>query len=149
MGSVSRLFPKRVPEAGSEAGFQPPRQACILCVDDDRNVLAALSRLLHRQGYRVLTAASGAAGLEALNREPVDLVISDMRMPEMDGTRFLILVQQRWPDTMRLLLTGFADYQAIRDAITHGEICRYIAKPWDDGDILQAVQQAIGLDQPR
>ncbi|MES2115687.1 MAG: response regulator, partial [Pseudomonadota bacterium] len=106
--------------------------ATVLFVDDEPNILSALRRLFRPRGYRVLTAESGAEGLEVLEREPVDLVISDMRMPEMDGARFLAQVRQRWPGVLRLLLTGYSDIQSIQDAINCGEIYRYITKPWDD-----------------
>jgi response regulator RpfG family c-di-GMP phosphodiesterase len=66
-----------------------------------------------------------------------------MRMPVMDGARFLELVRGRWPDTVRLLLTGYADVQSIIDAINRGEIYRYITKPWDDNDIVLVVRQAL------
>jgi response regulator RpfG family c-di-GMP phosphodiesterase len=78
-----------------------------------------------------------------LEAEAVDLVISDMRMPEMDGARFLAQVRQRWPDTVRLLLTGYSDIQSIQDAINCGEIYRYITKPWDDTDIQLVVRHAL------
>lgn len=115
----------------------------ILCVDDEENILSALRRLFRGKGYRVLTAASGAAGLQVLEGEHVDLVISDMRMPEMDGAQFLQQVRARWPGTLRLLLTGYSDIHSIIEAINCGEIYRYITKPWDDHDILLVVRQAL------
>jgi response regulator RpfG family c-di-GMP phosphodiesterase len=115
----------------------------LLCVDDEPNILSALRRLFRAKGYRVLTAEGGAAGLELLRQQPVDLVISDMRMPEMDGARFLAEVRAHWPDTIRLLLTGYSDIQSILDAINCGEIYRYITKPWDDNDILLVVRHAL------
>ncbi|NVM79235.1 response regulator RpfG family c-di-GMP phosphodiesterase [Duganella sp. SG902] len=128
--------PAAAPDATANA-------ATVLCVDDEPNILSALRRLLRPAGYRVLLAESGAAGLEVLAREAVDLVISDMRMPEMNGAQFLAQVRQRWPDTMRLLLTGYSDIQSIQDAINGGEIYRYITKPWEDGDILLVVRHAL------
>ncbi|MDZ4202283.1 MAG: response regulator [Gallionella sp.] len=115
----------------------------ILCVDDEPNILSALKRLLHRQGYRVSTAESGAEGLQVLEQQPVDLVLSDMRMPQMDGAQFLEQVRQRWPDTVRVLLTGYADVESTMAAINKGEIYRYIAKPWDDNDVLFLVKHAM------
>jgi response regulator RpfG family c-di-GMP phosphodiesterase len=116
----------------------------LLCVDDEPNILAALRRLFRPLGYKVLTAESGAAGLEVLAAETgVDLIISDMRMPEMDGARFLELVRERRPDTIRLLLTGYSDVSSILAAINRGEIYRYITKPWDDNDILLVVRHAL------
>jgi response regulator RpfG family c-di-GMP phosphodiesterase len=115
----------------------------ILCVDDEANILSSLRRLLKRRGYEVLTAESGQAGLEILHSTVVHLVISDMRMPEMDGAEFLQQVRQRWPDTVRLLLTGFADIPSIVSAINNGEIYRYITKPWDETELLLTVRRAL------
>ncbi|MBI3285024.1 MAG: response regulator [Burkholderiales bacterium] len=115
----------------------------ILCVDDEPNILSSLRRLFRTKGYQVLTANGGHEGLAVLETENVDLVISDMRMPVMDGAVFLEHVRARWPDTIRLLLTGFSDVQSIIDAINRGEIYRYIAKPWDDNDIVLVVRQAL------
>lgn len=117
--------------------------ATLLFVDDEPNILSSLRRLFRPRGYRVLTAESGAEGLEVLAQEPVDLVISDMRMPEMDGARFLAQVRERWPGVLRLLLTGYSDIQSIQDAINCGEIYRYITKPWDDNDIVLVVRHAL------
>ena len=110
------------PTPGPGAAAVPAAPATLLCVDDEPNILASLRRLFRAKGYRVLLAESGALGLEVLETEQVDLVISDMRMPEMDGARFLAQVKERWPDTVRLLLTGYSDIQSIQDAINCGEI---------------------------
>jgi len=119
------------------------KQSTLLCVDDEPNILSSLRRLFRAKGYRVLVAESGNAGLQVLATEAVDLVISDMRMPEMDGAHFLELVRGRWPDTIRILLTGYADVSSIIEAINRGEIYRYIAKPWDDNDMLLVVRDAL------
>ena len=123
----------------------PPenRKPTILCVDDEPSILSALRRLFRAHGFQVLAAESGQAGLAILEQETIDLVISDMRMPEMDGVVFLEHVRQRWPDILRLLLTGYADITSIMGAINRGEIYRYIAKPWDDNDIILIVQGAL------
>jgi len=126
----------------SEAAV-PATIATVLCVDDEPNILSSLRRLFRPAGYRVLLAESGALGLAVLEKEQVDLVISDMRMPEMNGAQFLGQVRSRWPDTMRLLLTGYSDIQSIQDAINCGEIYRYITKPWDDNDIVLLVRHAL------
>ena len=120
-----------------------PAVVTLLCVDDEPNILTALRRLFRPAGYRLLLAESGAQGLALLEQEPVDLVISDMRMPEMSGAQFLAKVRERWPDTVRLLLTGYSDIQSIQDAINCGEIYRYITKPWEDGDMLLVVRHAL------
>lgn len=119
----------------------------ILCVDDEPNILSSLRRLLRPHGYQVVVANSGKEGLEVLKQESIDLVISDMRMPEMNGAEFLRQARQHWPDTVRLLLTGYSDVQSIIEAINQGEIYRYITKPWDENDILLIVRQALERQQ--
>ena len=136
---MSEPGPSAVPLAGVTQACAPT----ILCVDDEPNILSALRRLFRTRGYKVLTAESGAAGLELLRSEAVDLVISDMRMPGMDGAQFLEQVRSTWPDTVRLLLTGYADVAAIIEAINKGEIYRYVTKPWDDNDIVLVVRHAL------
>ena len=118
-------------------------KATILLVDDEPGILSSLRRLLRTQGYVIHTAESGKAGLEILEHEPIDLVVSDMRMPEMDGARFLEQVRKRWPASMRILLTGYADVSSTIDAINCGEIHRYVAKPWDDNDLLLTIRDAL------
>ncbi len=115
----------------------------VLFVDDEPSILSALRRLVRPQGYRVLLASGGAAGLELLAQEPVDVVVSDMRMPEMDGAVFLEQVRERWPAVGRILLTGYADIQATVAAVNRGQIQRHIAKPWDDRELLMAIDDAL------
>lgn len=123
-----------------QAAIEPP---ALLFVDDEANILSALKRLFRPLGYRIFTAESGAAGLQVFEQNTIDLVISDMRMPEMNGAQFLEQVRQKWPDAVRILLTGYADVTSTIDAINKGEIYRYIAKPWDDNDITMTVKHAL------
>lgn len=115
----------------------------LLCVDDEPNILSALKRLFRPHGYTILTATSGKEGLALLESEHVDLVISDMRMPEMNGAQFLEQVKTRKPDTVRLLLTGYAEMAATVDAINKGGIYRYISKPWEDTAMVDLVREAL------
>lgn len=133
------------PVASTATAAEAP--ATVLFVDDEPSILSALRRLFRPQGYKVLMAESGAAGLALLEAEPVDLVVSDMRMPEMDGAQFLEKVRERWPDVVRILLTGYADISSTIAAINRGEIHRYIAKPWDDQNMLLSVRD--GLNRKR
>lgn len=123
-----------------QASIAPPR---ILCVDDELPILSSLKRTFRPHGYEVFTANSGREGLELLEHEPVDLVISDMRMPEMDGAHFLQQVYERWPDTKRILLTGFADIESTVAAVNLGKIWCYISKPWSDQELIATVAQAV------
>ena len=118
-------------------------QSTLLFVDDEANILSALKRLFRPLGYQIITAQSAKAGLEVLTKQPVDLVISDMRMPEMDGASFLKIVTKKWPDTTRILLTGYADITATIKAVNMGEIYRYISKPWEENDIILSVKRAL------
>lgn len=121
----------------------PEPSATILFVDDEASILATLKRVFRPSGYRIFTAESGAQGLEILEREEIDLVVSDMRMPEMNGAQFLEKVRERWPDMVRILLTGYAEIGATIDAINKGQIYRYISKPWEDNDIKAIIKQAL------
>jgi len=119
------------------------RLPTLLLVDDETNILSALKRLFRSSGYKLLTAESGSAGLEILATEKVDLIISDMRMPGMSGAQFLSQAKQNHPDTMRILLTGYAEVDAAISAINDGGIYRYLQKPWDEQDLILTVQQAL------
>ncbi|TRW89712.1 HD domain-containing phosphohydrolase [Candidatus Methylobacter oryzae] len=117
--------------------------AAILFVDDEANVLKALRRLFHHEACLTYFASSGAEGLEILQQYPVDLVISDMRMPEMNGAEFLAQVFTQWPDTIRILLTGYADLQSTIDAVNKGRIYNYCNKPWNDEELKLLVRNAL------
>jgi len=123
--------------------FQAEVPATVLFVDDEANILSSLKRLFRPLGYRIFTAEGGAAGLQVFEQNPIDLVISDMRMPEMNGAEFLEKIRAKWPDAVRILLTGYADVGSTIAAINKGEIYRYIAKPWDDNDIVLTVKHAL------
>ncbi len=115
----------------------------VLVVDDEVNVQKSLRRLFMDTEYKVLLANSGKEGLEFLAKEPVHLVISDYRMPEMNGVEFLAKVKAEYPDTVRMILSGFADVEAVVDAINQGEIYKFLAKPWNDQELLSTVKRAF------
>lgn len=122
---------------------KPPTAGCILVVDDEAAIRSSLRRLLHRQGYEVILAASAAEGLRQLEEASIDVVLSDMRMPGMDGAQFLEQVVARWPDVGRILLTAFADTDSAIAAVNRGRIWRYVTKPWNDEDLMAAIDQAM------
>ena len=130
-----------LPHSAPRAAGSPPWT--VLCVDDEANILAALKRSLHGAGYGVLTAAGGEQALALLAQTPVDVVVSDMRMPGMDGAQLLEQVHKRWPQVVRILLTGQANMDATVAAINRGRILRYISKPWDELDLLSAVREGV------
>ncbi|SEM22072.1 Response regulator c-di-GMP phosphodiesterase, RpfG family, contains REC and HD-GYP domains [Pseudomonas sp. NFIX51] len=115
----------------------------VLLVDDEESILNSLRRLLRSQPYDILLADSAAKALEILAQRPVDVVMSDARMPSMDGATLLAHIHQRYPSTLRILLTGYADMTLIAKAINEGQIHRYISKPWNDEDMLVTLRQAL------
>ncbi len=120
-------------------------KATLLCVDDEPNILRALRRLFRGCDYKIHLAESGAEGLEILKNNPIDLIISDMRMPHMNGAEFLAKASELKPDTFRILLTGYADVQATIDAVNKGKIYKYLHKPWDDEGLKKTVEEALQL----
>jgi len=116
----------------------------ILCVDDETNVLRALERTFLDDDFEILTATSGEEGLRILeNHGPCQVVISDYRMPAMDGVAFLKEVYQRWPDTVRIVLSGYADTASIVSAINEGHIYKFLPKPWDDNELRVTIANAL------
>jgi len=116
----------------------------ILLVDDERNVLRSLERLLLDEEYEIFTAGSGQEGLEILEHSGTfRLIISDFRMPAMNGIEFLSEVCRRWPDTERMILSGYADTATIVSAINEGQIYKFIAKPWNDTDLVRSIREAL------
>jgi len=115
----------------------------LLLVDDEENILRALVRLLRRDGYRILTANSGQEGLMLLAEHEVGVIISDQRMPEMSGVEFLGEVKERYPDTVRIVLSGYTDLNSVTDAINQGAIYKFLTKPWDDELLRKNVQKAF------
>ncbi|WP_172683848.1 HD domain-containing phosphohydrolase [Desulfosarcina cetonica] len=117
----------------------------LLLVDDEASILSALQRLFRRKGYKTLTAQSGSDALAVIKQKaaPISLIISDQRMPGMNGASFLEQSIALSPDSIRFLLTGYSDMDAVVDAINKGKIHRYITKPWNDADILVLVRDAL------
>ena len=115
----------------------------LLLVDDEAAILSALKRTLRRDGYRILTTTDPAEGLQLLALNHVQVVMSDQRMPQMSGTEFLHRVRELHPDTIRMVLSGYADLQSITDAINKGAIWRFLTKPWEDDALRQLVREAF------
>lgn len=114
----------------------------LLIVDDEESVLQALRRLFHRQ-YDVVTHTSGAAALEQLQNERFDVIISDMRMPQMTGAELLKSCFELYPQMIRILLTGYSDLESAIKAVNEGNIYRYVSKPWDNDQLRELIAEAI------
>lgn len=115
----------------------------LLCVDDEQNILLSLQRLFLAEEYTVFLAHSGQEGLELLEKQAIDIIVSDMRMPHMDGAAFLKIVAERWPETKRVLMTGFADLASVMLAINEGKIDYYLTKPWNNEQVITAVANLL------
>ncbi len=123
------------------------KQRVLLLVDDEENILRSLQRLFRRQGYRILSASSGAEGLAVLEQERVGVIISDQRMPVMTGSEFLQQVKERYPDTVRIILSGYTDLESVTDSINKGAIYKFLTKPWDDDLLSQNVREAFRIHE--
>lgn len=128
---------KKLPSARS-----PTTRASLLFVDDEPRVLSSM-RALFRREYDVTTATGGAEALEVLKRVHIDVIISDQRMPEMTGVELLTLVKELAPDTVRILLTGYADLGAIEASINEGEVFRYLVKPCPPAELKETIGLAV------
>ena len=115
----------------------------LLFVDDEEGVLNALRRIFMDENYRIVTALNAEKALEILEKEPVNLVVSDHRMPGMTGAELLRVIKERWPDTIRIMLTGHADVNSIMGAVKDGAVYKFITKPWNDEDLRLTVSLAL------
>ncbi len=120
-----------------------PERFAILLVDDEENVLSAVSRVFRRENYEILTALSAEEALETMEESKVHLVISDHRMPDKTGAELLKEIKEKWPETIRIMLTGYADVQSIMGAVNEGAVYKFITKPWNDDDLRLTVSLAL------
>lgn len=127
-------------------GDVPEKEAAphtLLFIDDEENILNALRRVFRKEPYRILTTTHAQEGLDWVASQPVALVISDHRMPEMLGTTFLTRVRELKPGLVRIILTGYAEMKAAVEAINACQVYRFIAKPWNDDDLRLTVREAL------
>lgn len=129
--------------ASSAADDQDNPEKTLLLLDDESNILRALTRVLRRDGYRILTTTSVHEAFSLLAENDVQVIISDQRMPEMSGTEFLSRVKAIHPDTVRIVLSGYTDLKSVTEAINEGSIYKFLTKPWDDKQIREHVQKAF------
>jgi FixJ family two-component response regulator len=115
----------------------------LLLVDDEPNILSALQRLFRRDGYTILATNSAEEAMALLASQPVDVILSDQRMPGMSGVEFLRRVKESHPETVRIVLSGYTDLQFITDAINEGAIYKFLTKPWDDQQLREQVREAF------
>ena len=131
-----------------ETAAEPlPPNAQLLLVDDEENILRSLQRVLRKEPYELTTATSGDQAIGLMKKQSFDLVISDARMPGMDGPTLLATIKKKDPECIRILLTGYADIDSTVKAINDGQIYRYISKPWDDDELRLILRQALAFQQ--
>ena len=126
---------------------QRSRQRTLLLVDDEENIVAALRRLLRAEGWLLLSATSAEQALQLLARHKVDVILSDQRMPGMTGVELLRRAKQLYPDTIRLVLSGYTELQSITDAINEGAIYKFLTKPWDDVQLRVHLHEAFAMKE--
>ena len=115
----------------------------LLCVDDEDNILRSLKRVFRGEDFRVFTANNCDDAFELLANETIQVVMSDQRMPDMGGTEFLQQVKKQYPNTERVILSGYSEASAIVDAINCAEVYRFVGKPWDDEKLKAVVRECF------
>lgn len=113
----------------------------ILYVDDEQNNLVSF-KATFRMKYNVHIAISGEEAIKILHSQPIDIIITDQRMPNMTGVEFLESILEEFPDPMRILLTGYADLNAVIDAVNKGKIFHYLTKPWNEDELDMTIKRA-------
>jgi response regulator RpfG family c-di-GMP phosphodiesterase len=117
------------------------KKIIVLYVDDEENNLISF-KATFRIKYKVFTAISGDEAMKILEAQPIDIIITDQRMPNMTGVEFLEKVVEKYPDTMRILLTGYADMNAVVEAVNKGKIFHYLSKPWNEDELDMTIKRA-------
>ena len=112
-----------------------PAPGRLLLVDDEPNILAALRRLLRRDGYDIVADTDAHAALRRLETEDFDVIVSDQRMPDITGVEFLRRAKSLRPHSMRIVLSGYTDLDSVTSAINEGAIYKFLTKPWDDAEL--------------
>ncbi|MBL7690350.1 MAG: response regulator [Flavipsychrobacter sp.] len=120
----------------------------ILYVDDEMNNLISF-KAVFRIKYNVLTAISGEEAIKLLKNNTVDIIITDQRMPNMTGVEFLESILDEYPDPIRILLTGYADMNAVIDAVNKGKIFHYLTKPWNEEELDMTITRAYDVYRSR
>lgn len=116
----------------------------ILYVDDEMNNLISF-KAVFRIKYHVLTAISGEEATKILRNNSVNIIITDQRMPQMTGVEFLESILDEFPDPIRILLTGYADMNAVIDAVNKGKIFHYLTKPWNEEELDMTITRAFDV----
>ena len=120
-------------------------ERCILCLDDELPILNALKRLFRSTSIKVVTVDNATDALSQLALGKFPLVITDYRMPDTTGTQFVSQAKKVSPDTVFVIMSGFAEDRSISEAIAKGEVHKYVNKPWNDQDLINLVEECIQI----
>jgi len=115
----------------------------VLFLDDEESILDGLQRLFHKEPYGIITTTSAEQAKEILGKEKIKVLVSDQRMPQIEGVKFLREMKQSYPNVIRILFTGYTDFSAAEEAINVGEVYRFISKPWKTMELLSTIRQCI------
>ncbi|MEH6814229.1 MAG: EAL domain-containing protein [Motiliproteus sp.] len=134
----NRLQPLEFPQS------QTDKRQTLLILDDEQSVLNSLKRALRQENYHIITSTDPFEALDLFAHHRIGVVITDQRMPAMTGTEFLIRVRHLYPDTVRIVLSGYAEIDSITSAVNEGDVYRYLLKPWNDGELKKHIEDAFG-----
>ncbi|MDR5899307.1 EAL domain-containing protein [Halomonas vilamensis] len=138
-----RFVREQGPALPSETGTEGEIKPTLLLLDDEPNILSALTRVLRRDGYRIIAAERASDAFEYMAMNDVHVILSDQRMPEMSGTEFLRRAKELYPDTVQLILSGYTNLKTVTEAVNQGGVYKFITKPWDDDELRALVQEAF------
>jgi FixJ family two-component response regulator len=126
---------------------EPSDRRTLLIVDDEAGVRSALTRMFRKDGYRDHRCGERAEGLEALALNAVQVIISDQRMPGMSGTEFLATVKELYPNTIRIILSGYTDLAVVTESVNRGAVFKFLTKPWDDDQLREQVREGFRVNR--
>lgn len=125
------------------------KQDVVLFVDDEEPILKMVNRLFHSENMQVLTANSGEEALNLLEAHSVQLVISDQRMPQMSGSELLTQVRVKYPNVIRMIMSGYADISSVVECINDAHIHHFVPKPWDTEQLKQLISEYLDVARVR
>ncbi|MDE1920244.1 MAG: hybrid sensor histidine kinase/response regulator [Candidatus Omnitrophica bacterium] len=120
-----------------------PKETLVIFLDDEQSIIDGIQRLFIREPYGVFATTNVNEAREALAKEKIKVVVSDYRMPDVSGVKFLGEVKEKYPDAVKILFTGYTDFSAAEEAINVGEVYRFISKPWKTTELLHTIRQCI------
>ena len=141
--STAHLIRGPAPSSGFDYPLSVPSPCSLLLVDDEPEILESLRRALRDDGYELLTTTSPVEAMAILAKRPIDVIVTDLRMPDVSGLELVTHVRKNHPDVVRVLLTGFATLDSALEAINEGAVGRYLTKPWDNDELRENIREIV------